>query len=124
MQGATVHTFSATDSPAVKAAQVGAAAKAAVAPVDMSGLPSLRGPELKEFKKAGGTEMASDVGNTGAKLPPTTSPSEVAKLSEDTKAQEAEDGKLPPGAMPNGPTGSKLRESTSLSVGRARRRRC
>ncbi|KAL8287656.1 hypothetical protein RQP46_003514 [Phenoliferia psychrophenolica] len=110
MQGATVHTFDATDSPKAKAAQVATAAKAALAPVDMSALPDLRGPEVKEFKQAGGMAMASDVGNTGPKLPPTTSPSAIAKLSDETKAQEAEEGKLPPGAMPAGPVGSKLRE--------------
>lgn len=79
----------------------------------MSGIPSLRGPEVKAFKQAGGLEMASDVGSTGPKLPPTTTSKEAAKLAEDSKALATTEAKLPPGALPTGPTGSKLRESTS-----------
>ncbi|KAK4700199.1 hypothetical protein P7C70_g6053, partial [Phenoliferia sp. Uapishka_3] len=110
MQGATVHTFNATDSPQSKGAQTLSNAKAALAPVDMSALPSLRGPEVKEFKAAGGMGMASDVG-TKPSLGPTTSPTEVAKLDKDRKENElVEVEKLPPGEMPVGPTGSKLRE--------------
>lgn len=105
-----MHTFNPTDTPQEKASQA-LKAKAALAPVDMSALPSLRGPELKEFKQAGGAGMASDVGTAGPKLPPTTGPKEVAKLAQDAKDHAAEEGKLPPGAMPTGPTGSKLRES-------------
>ncbi|GAA5905720.1 hypothetical protein JCM8208_000876 [Rhodotorula glutinis] len=116
--GANVHSFDPDASPAEKAAQARKAASS-VTPVDMSAVPSIRGPELDKFKHDGGSSVVSDVGTTGAAIPVTTgakgaasasgNEKEGAKLSEAERAAQIEkdegraneDGtKNPPGAMP------------------------
>ena len=117
-QGANVHSFDPDASPAEKAAQARKAASS-VAPVDMSAVPSIRGPELDKFKHDGGSSVVSDVGTAGAAIPVTTGAKgaasasgkekDGAKLSDADRAAQIEkdegraneDGtKNPPGAMP------------------------
>lgn len=120
-QGANVHSFDPSASPAEKAAQARKAA-AAVAPVDLSAAPSLRKGELGQFTKDGGSSVVSDVGTKGDKIEVTTGAkaAEVESSKEKEKEKEKpaseadratqierdegrvdEDGvKSPPGAMP------------------------
>lgn len=82
----------------------------------MSALPSLRGPELKQFKEDGGAEMATDI-ETPASIPKpvaTTDLTELDALSIAKAEGRIDDDKVPspPGAMP---AAGKVRESECLS---------
>lgn len=119
-QGANVHSFDPSASPAEKAAQARKAASA-VTPVDMSAAPSLRKGELGQFTKDGGSSVSSDVGTKGEKIEVTTgakaaefestkekesgkplNDAERAKKIAQDEGRVDEDGvKSPPGAMPN-----------------------
>jgi len=100
--------------------------------MDMSGIPSLRGPELKQFKQDGGAGLSSDLGTSGANIPVTTGLKEVEKISKEEGGNEKEDpvekakqsqideGRVnpedgtenPPGAMPTKePEPQTIRES-------------
>ncbi|KAI5478145.1 hypothetical protein MNV49_005409 [Pseudohyphozyma bogoriensis] len=113
-KGATVHQLDPDATPEQKAAQV-AAAKAQLAPVP--GAPSLRGPDVKAFKQAGGTAMPTDIGTDGSKIKVTTTAKELDSAKEkaeeeqkDVLAVDEEAKETPPGGMPNGETGAKIRE--------------
>jgi len=98
--------------------------------MDLSGVPSLRGPELKEFKEKGGEGLTSDIGTSGEKIEVTTGLDGVEKanreeqkpVDEVEKARQAriDEGRLneedgtenPPGAMPTKePEPQTIRES-------------
>jgi hypothetical protein len=111
LQGAAVHSFDPDATPQQKAQQALKGAPS-TAPVDMSALPSLRGPEFDQFKQAGGTEMATDIGSSGKQAtPPTTSLKEVEAIAiAKEEGRIEEDGvQAPPGAMPA--VHGKVRES-------------
>ncbi|GAA5948387.1 hypothetical protein JCM10213_004407 [Rhodosporidiobolus nylandii] len=91
MQGAPVHTFSATDSPAEKAAAARKTASSQLAAVDMSAAPALRGAELASFQEKGAAAVPSDVGTgSGSRTATTTSLREVEAVSKDVKKEEQE----------------------------------
>ncbi|BGP49470.1 Tricalbin-2 [Rhodotorula kratochvilovae] len=118
-QGASVHSFDPNASPAEKAAQARKAASS-VTPLDMSAAPSIRGAELANFQKAGGSSVSSDIGTQGRVVPVTTGLKDVQKANDDEKKKDVkldgaeraaqiekdegradDDGtKNPPGAMP------------------------
>ncbi|KDE05686.1 hypothetical protein MVLG_03920 [Microbotryum lychnidis-dioicae p1A1 Lamole] len=103
--GAAVHSFDPDACPEEKAQQAMKGAPS-TAPVDMSGVPSLRGKELKDFKEIGGAEMVTDLGTKPVE--PTTNLKEIEALA--TEKEAPKDKLVPPGAMPQGKTGEALPE--------------
>lgn len=102
-----MHHLDPDATPKQKAASL-TTAKAALAPIP--NLPSIRGQEVKEFKQAGGAEMASDVGTKGSQVKTTTDLKEVLKQNGDVKqTDETKDPEMP-GSLPEGDPGSKLKE--------------
>ncbi|GAA6062071.1 hypothetical protein JCM10212_003569 [Sporobolomyces blumeae] len=110
IQGARVHSFDPDLSPAEKAAQITASSREG-APIDddarlgtaiggggggmpskmdMSAVPSLRGPELRRFKEQGGAELlTSDLGTAGDQVDVTASVRDVERATK----TEKKDGK-------------------------------
>ncbi|KAM0750754.1 tricalbin [Meredithblackwellia eburnea MCA 4105] len=116
-KGATVYSFDPNASPEEKAAQAESAAKAKIGA--LPNLPDIRGPEVAQFKQDGGASLASDVDDKGNikldKKPPTTGSQDAKKLTEQTRKDEQKDkaqgvGPTPPGSLPTGEVGSKVRE--------------
>ncbi|SCV70224.1 BQ2448_1618 [Microbotryum intermedium] len=111
IQGASVHSFDPDASPEEKA-QNSLKGAPSTAPVDMSGVPSLRGKELKNFKKVGGAEVVTDLGTKPVE--PTTNLEEIEALASDKKGTlSTKDVAVPPGAMPEGKPGDAIREIPS-----------
>ncbi|GAA5874962.1 hypothetical protein JCM1840_007163 [Sporobolomyces johnsonii] len=82
-KGANVHSFDPFASPSQKAQQALKGAKGAIAPLDLSSAPSLRG-------STGGTAVASDVGSNGNKVKVTTGPRESEKATKEEVVQGKE----------------------------------
>ncbi|GAA6009648.1 hypothetical protein JCM11491_001046 [Sporobolomyces phaffii] len=127
--GATVHSFDPDATPAEKARQINSssstsplAGKNGLGRMDTSGIPSLRGPELRQFQHDGGHGLSSDLGTNGSDIPVTTGLKEAEKVSHEEEAsrqdkqdpvQKAKQARIdegrvneedgvenPPGAMP------------------------
>jgi len=103
--------------------------------MDMSGIPSLRGPELREFKEKGGEGLTSDIGTSGERIEVTTgldgveraNKEEGEKVGEVERARQSriDEGRLneedgtenPPGAMPKKEAEpNMIRESASNEI--------
>ena len=133
-QGATVHSFDPSATPQEKASQI-SNGPASANRMDMSGIPSLRGPELREFKEKGGEGLTSDIGTSGERIEVTTgldgveraNKEEGEKVGEVERARQSriDEGRLneedgtenPPGAMPKKEAEpNMIRESASNEI--------
>ncbi|GAA5871970.1 hypothetical protein JCM16303_000930 [Sporobolomyces ruberrimus] len=119
-KGATVHSFDPDLSPSEKAQRISPSTgkNGGISKMDMSGIPSLRGPELRQFKESGGEGLSSDLGTSGENIPVTVGLKDVEKSSgeehkeedpvEKARQSRIDEGRLndedgtenPPGAMP------------------------
>lgn len=109
-----MHSFDPDATPAEKAQQALKGAPS-TAPVDMSGVPSLRGDELKRFKEDGGSELAT-APSSGASIKTTTDLKEVEAIAiaKEEGRLDADETPAPPGALPN--KEGKIRESEWLTL--------
>ena len=108
-----MHQFDPDASPAEKAAAT-LKGTPSTASVDMSALPSLRGPELKDFKQQGGSELVT-APTSGKGIKTTTNLKEVEALAVKQDEGRPDEAGIPspPGALPT--KEGNIRESESES---------